>query len=222
MSFLLVLLLQFPTFERPVGINGEQIALLQREAEALVTHTVQSRKQFMQAETQPALNVRRDALSRGISTATELVNRTKMAFQKLSTGDQQNQATQIFFGSIQDRYRQLSSDAERLQFADYGRVRDRVLGTFEGNVAIYRIVAKSKSMSFDLNVESKPQEAAISYKRTGDPYKYHAKPTNSVVENLVYAVWRIRVQLSGYQDDEKDYDPWTQSDRTIRFELKRK
>ena len=70
-------------------------------------------------------------------------------------------------------------------------------------IAAYSSVANSGYMTFDVPVSSIPSGGIISYKRRGDPeYRFISNETNFTL-NLVRAVWFVRVQKDGCQDEKR-------------------
>lgn len=74
--------------------------------------------------------------------------------------------------------------------------------------------------TFNLRVISYPEGSAdVFYKRTGDQYKKHHEPTDTTIENLYYAVWKIKVSKPKCKSQEKDFDPFRTKDRVVIFNL---
>ena len=96
-------------------------------------------------------------------------------------------------------------------------VESKAIGGELTNVA-YRVSYDT----FNLKVVSAPEKGGdVFYKRTGDPYKKHHEPTDTKIENLYYAIWKIKVSKPkcSPQEQEKDFDPLRYQDRIVIFNL---
>jgi hypothetical protein len=94
-----------------------------------------------------------------------------------------------------------------------------VLRVFEQNATAYSLVADSKSLIFDLEVNSNPEGAAVSYRRRGDPFKGNSAPTNCVLKALPLAIWTIHFQLSGYKEQDIEFNAIVDRNRRITANL---
>ncbi len=104
----------------------------------------------------------------------------------------------------------------------YSPLAQVVLSAYEHNELAYDSVADSGSLYFDLRVESVPPGANISYRRRGDDqYKTSSQPTDSTVDNLPRAIWVIRFQLSGWHEQEVEFDPFTEKEYVVNAKLKK-
>jgi hypothetical protein len=90
------------------------------------------------------------------------------------------------------------------------------------NANAYDVVAETKSLIFTLEVFSSPREATISYRLRGGEYHYVEHDTDWKIENLPRAVYLVRVQKAGYEDQERPYDAIDSTIPSIKFDLKRK
>lgn len=86
----------------------------------------------------------------------------------------------------------------------------------------YALVADKESLTFDLEVESTPPGATISYHRRGDPYKENPSPTNAVINDLPYAIWIVRFQMPGYQEKEIEHDPFRERNHKMHWDLSKR
>jgi hypothetical protein len=99
--------------------------------------------------------------------------------------------------------------------------RESVFRTLEENAVAYEVVAQDGALTFDLEVNSVPPGAIVSYKRTGDPYQINPDPTNTTLKNLEFAIWIIRVHKPGYKDQEKIHDPLRDRNHVVYFSLEK-
>jgi hypothetical protein len=77
-------------------------------------------------------------------------------------------------------------------------------------------------MTFDLDIYSDPKGATISYAQRGEDYHPLDHETDWRIENLPRAVYSIRLQKPGYEDDIDTFDAINDSRTSISRTLKRK
>ncbi len=91
------------------------------------------------------------------------------------------------------------------------------------NELAFETASQSRSLVFDLRIESEPQGAKIAFKRRGDlTYEQNPDATNAIIDSLPLAIWRIKVSMAGFEESEIIHDPFRQKDHTIRVSLHRK
>jgi hypothetical protein len=103
--------------------------------------------------------------------------------------------------------------------AHYPAIAQSVLRALEQNELAYSIVADSGRLTFDLDVKSVPTGAVISYKRRGDDYRRNADPTDATIKALPYAIWVVQFQKTGYQNEEREHDPFREPNHVLTIEL---
>lgn len=99
---------------------------------------------------------------------------------------------------------------------------DAVIASILHNADAYDVVALSKAITFNLDVNSTPQGATISYRRRGEEFETLDRKTNSRIENITRAVYTIRLQMKGYEDVCTDFDAMNSTRSSVDLELKRK
>ena len=233
----LVLFLQVgpANFKEPVRVTEKQRAFLRGEARKVKEHLDRTKKALSALEKpvklKPGVIIKnfvqnfgdlKTTLSSNVSTASDATREAQSQFNALSENEGQKQAGDVFFGDILGRYSQLSRDIDGLEEKSYPAVKKNTILALELNAKAYETVADAGAETFDLEVDSFPQDAAVSYKRKGDPYKDHPRPTNTTIENLVYAVWTVRARKQGFQDQEKLHDPFNEKNHVVHFDLKQK
>lgn len=222
----LVLLLQVRvvTFEHPVKINREQVMLFTRRAQEVRELTRKTTLQLSATEKERNFSEFKDTLRRSVSVASNAVKMTSSVFTELSTNEEQKQAARVFFGDLTNLYTDVSEKISTLQPSDpsgYTTLRDATLWVLDHNALAYEVVARTELETFDLDVKSFPQDAVVSYRRRGDNYRVDDQ-TDTTLRNLACAIWIIRVHKDGFQDQEKEHDPFRNSNHVVFFQLKRK
>jgi hypothetical protein len=223
LSLACVLLLQVSSanLREPVKITTEQASLLRSEARSILTHAFKTREKLQATWEDKNFEVRKDVLLTSVSGASDSVSRVKSLFLNMSTGFQQRRSAEIFFNNISRRYEYVRGGISDWDAQKYTLVWESVFETFEQNASAYLAVADDGSLTFDLDVNSSPQEASVSYKLYGDSYKNHPNPTNTTIQNLEYATWIVRVHKEGYKDQEKTHDPSKEKNHVLYFILEK-
>jgi hypothetical protein len=116
-------------------------------------------------------------------------------------------------------WRSSSSASLKKNKATYTLSALAVFRAVEQNELAYTLVADTGTLTFDLEISSLPEGAAVSYRRRGDPYKGHPNPTNSVIKALPYAIWIVRLQKPGFRDQEVEHNPFTDRNHNVTVEL---
>jgi hypothetical protein len=80
-------------------------------------------------------------------------------------------------------------------------------------------VADHNTLVFDLNVETHPEGAVITYRREAEDFKTYENPSDTTIHNLVIASWLVHVELQGYKPVEKWHDAATNPDSKVVFFL---
>lgn len=219
----LALLLQIaPTgFTERASIAPEHAVLLLKEKDTLRARSEKARQIITALESKEDFGSLRETLITSVSEANTAVDHTQTDFLKISTGEPQREAAGFFFGDISARYKRLLERLPGLEKPQYAPARDAVFRTFDTNALAYATVAEEKSLTFDLDVRSEPQVGTVSYKRTGDQYRAHPDRTNTIIRNLVYAIWIVKVQKQDYKDQEQSHDPFREKNHVLVFILEK-
>jgi hypothetical protein len=220
-------------------VNPPQIRLLLGEAEKL-------RAKAKHLEDQLALGNKtadQDLLRSSLREASEDLNKTEETFKRKGVEQSSMQAVNAFFDDIrfdyQDALGTLGSkvagrgekDGQLLMRVSAARAGAppsgsgaslTVLKSIRHNANAYDIVANTKALTFTLEVYSEPDGATISYRRRGGEYHSVDHDTDWRIENLVRAVWQIRLQKPGFEDSEKDFDAIDSTGTSITIKLRRK
>jgi hypothetical protein len=94
-----------------------------------------------------------------------------------------------------------------------------VFSVFDIHVLAYSLAATTQSLMFNLDVTSYPEGATISYKRRGDDFKTNTNPTNCTLKSLPLAIWTIHFQLSGYKEQDRDFNPFIEQNHVLNVNL---
>jgi hypothetical protein len=223
-----------------VTVNPSQIELLREEADHLRAKERHLREQLASESS----NTHQVVLQTSLQDALTDLERTKNSFIGLQKGMEpaSRRAVYIFFDDIERTYvhaqeavvktsARLPRAQPRLMQVHYAftglayhldPAADAVLESIVHNEAAYDVVASSKLLTFTLEVDSKPKGATISYKLRGDDYHSLHHETDWRIENLPRAVYLVRVQKEGYEEQEKPFDAIKDTGTSISFDLKRK
>jgi hypothetical protein len=227
-----------------VAINPSQVQLLRREVIRLEAK-IQTLKENLKSEPQPLREPFVNELRNRVKDEIEALTLTESQFRKIGNENDTvvRAAAEAFFGDLRINYLEVlkglisakrSSSLTRFKVipaalgeeSKEGRVLPLavlgVLRPFELNQLAYNFVANNQTYWFDLDVKSFPQGASIRYRRRGEDYKPHSEPTNSRIKGLALAIWSVRFQLDGYQDQEVDYNPYVDSSGTVTVNLLRR
>jgi hypothetical protein len=222
-----------------LALNGSQTDLLRREAQRLGDR-IQLLKSGMshyekasnKRELEPGL---REYLNFEIAES----NKTQAEFIRMSPAEDERASAEIFFQDLRTGYHEaidlVQRSAATLQIFSASLIpvsddtQDRVsspllavaLRPFEENELAYNVVADSGSLTFDLEVDSDPPGATISYRRRGDQPRVNPNPTNSTVHSLPYAIWLVKFEKAGYTSIEREHDPFRESNHIIHVQMRR-
>jgi hypothetical protein len=207
-------------FAERVTINTAQADLLRAEAQLLSNRINQAAPQIRNLEASGTFGTLKTIFVTRASMEVNAVSQTRIAFVNLSQNAAQRQAAQVFFGDLIARYTTSSNAFKTFENAQYPRIRDNALQVIEDNKYAYSYVAMSGSLTFDLDVNSTPVGAAVSYRRAGDSYLPHPNPTATTVRNLTYAVWTVKARLAN-SEQEKEHNPYRESNHVVHFDFQR-
>ena len=212
----------------PAKINPDQAAILRAALPGLKAVTEKGKADIHEAEklhaarrlSFPAL---KEKMVQSLAAATDIVATTRGLFLESSKSAGVVAAARAFFDGLLAEYTEVSGKIQTLEFPGYPPVRERTLLALETPVLAYQRVASEGSLTFNLVVESTPPIAALSYRRTGEPYTQNPDPTDTTIWNLPYAIYIIRVQKPPeWADQEKPHDPFRDPNHKIHFDLARK
>jgi hypothetical protein len=230
----------YPT-SAEVQVNPSQIQFLRIAATGL-QNRLQALKASVAGEEEPLTKAAIGTLRNTLEAELEALKETEEKFRTLGNKSQdksQEEAAQVFFDDLRTGYtetlRDLSikrrassvprivaaSQTRELGGGKYPLTAQVVFRVFELNELAYDLVADSESMVFDLEVNSNPEGAAVSYRRRGDSYKQHQNPTNSIIKSLPLAIWTVRLQKQGYRDQKIDFNPFVERNRTVTVNLEK-
>ena len=205
-------------YAQPVAISPAQGKLLKDELDQSRQRSSRMSARLKVLEAENVLSGLGETLSTRAAEEASAVAKTRAAFLKLAETAPQRQGAQAFFNHFQVRYTALSGDVKQLTSSSYKQMRDRTLQLIDENQRAYEVVAAKESLTFNLEVRSTPGGASLAYKRTGDPYESHDRPTETTIENLIYAIWTVQATL-GSTRKEQTHDPYRASNHVLSFDL---
>jgi hypothetical protein len=231
----------YPT-SAEIQVDPSQVQLFRREALRLQTQLQTLRASVLGAgepPTKSTLAVLRSKVEAELDSVTSTEARFYELGGKSQFGDKsQSEAAKAFFDDIRIGYSEALSELSPKKraraeprimpasqkegpTARYPFTAQAVFRLFELNELAYTLVADTQTLVFDLDVNSTPEGAAVSYRRRGDPYKQHPNPTNSRIKSLPYAEWIVRFQKDGYRDQEIDFNPFVEPNRIVSVNLQK-
>lgn len=209
-------------FAAPVRISAAQAQLLNERAGAFESLAADTRTKATDLAGKSNLSEATYALHGGVNRATDAVESLKRDFEergaKGDSGDQRA-ATDIFFNSIEKNLKYADDFTNQYGMDRFSLAKDTTVAALNSTSSLFKVVAASGFLTFDLEVDSDPQDGDVSYKRTGESYTTYPKQTNTTIQNLAYAVWTVRVVKSGYQPQEKRHDPFRERNHLMHFTL---
>jgi hypothetical protein len=233
----------FPT-SAEVTIRPSQIQLLRGEA-ARLQDQIHALKATVEGEEEPLTAATMKVLTEALRTELKSLNSTEDKFRKLGDNSQSD-AIGVFFSDLRVGYSEVLDslgrkerkadaagtlvqaslsvlgDASSHQATRYALTSQAVFRPFEINELAYKLVADKESLTFNLEVNSNPEGATISYGRRGDvEYKQHPNPTNSTLKAPPLAIWTVRFQKQGFKDKTIEFDPFVEPNRVITAALEK-
>jgi len=222
--------LVYPTAAE-VRINPSQTQLL---SEALAVQArIQTLKSNLNKTPKPSRTQLIAILQKDLTEALQALERTEQSFVELGGNDSVLEAGKVFFADLKASYRQVIKDVAvttiqrndtafvKTGFVDqpYPLLAQGPLRVLEQNELAYSLVASKEDLTFNLEVGSVPAGATVFYRRRGDSERQNNKPTNSTIASLPYAIWLVRFHLDGYKDEEREHDPFRESNHVLNVEL---
>ena len=213
-------------------VNPSQIQLLLAEADRLRAKAKHLQEQLA-SDNKTGIQ---DLLRGSLLEANADLDKTEATFKQQGAEQPPVQEVDAFFDDIRFGYREAlgilrgevarEKDGQLLRVSA-GRARaplsaNLVLKSIRHNADAYDLVASAKALTFNLDVYSEPKGAAISYRRRGGEYRSVDHETDWRIENLVRAVWLIKLQKPGYKDAEKTFDAVDNTRTSITISLARK
>jgi hypothetical protein len=158
-------------------------------------------------------------MERGISIADGAKKDFQRAGGELATQDQAI-ASDFFFRGVTDNIRSRINSQKNARYIPHVDTSqwDSSRNALEDTSALFLNVASAQSLTFDLEIGSTPQNADVSYKRTGESYTHWSKVTDTTIPNLAYAVWTIRAARDK-DVQEKDHDPFQEKNHVVHFDF---
>jgi hypothetical protein len=176
-----------------------------------------------------------------VEEALKSVDESESKFKSLGSSSPEIDYAQVFFADIRLTYQvtlraipKTKSTAGTSTFlkpastgqrqnveGGYPGLAQVVLRAYEQNELAYDQVVETKSLLFNLDVESNPPGASVSIKRRGDSYKGISHETNTIIPELPLAIWMVRIAKPGYRAEEREHDPFRESNHVVYVELRR-
>jgi hypothetical protein len=227
----------YPT-SAEVAINPSQVQLFRTAALSLAKRLQELRgnARTLQAKGPEAVSAE---LRKALHRELDAVKQTSERFRALGGNAVLQESARIFFSDLSLSY--LNIDArlspERLGQAQGLRnfsnafaqapksnssgylAQEAVYRAAEQNELAYNIVANTGNLSFDLTVISAPTGATIRYGRRGDTLKEHTDPTKATIQSLPLAIWIIHFHKEGFQDQEREFNPFTEHEKLVDVTL---
>jgi hypothetical protein len=228
--------LVFPT-RAEVTVNPSQKQLLRREAKHVQERIQQLKSavlEYVQANREGAVS---PLLRRNLVESADAVRATQEEFLKLTTVEGQKANAEVFFEDLRRSYEAAISNFPRAtatlrRKGHLVRVSDRkknspepllslALRPMEQNELAYKVVADEGLLTFDLDVDSTPAGAAVSYHRKGDPPHPNPDPTRATIHSLPYAIWIVHFEKPGYKPEEREHDPFREINHVVHVDLQK-
>jgi hypothetical protein len=206
---------------KPIKITNNQVSVLRTAADVLNKRTSSVKFELAKLETKGPFDEAKSFLRSSVYESRKDLWSTRSAFEKYSKSARQREASNIFFGDLAIQYSQVDEILITVEKDEYQEIRERAFRLFEYNFLAYKAVAASQSLTFNLAVTSAPRkEASVYFRRKGEDYQKYSNNTDTTIPNLIYAVWYVRVELPGYESEEKQHDPYREPNHALYFDLK--
>jgi hypothetical protein len=226
-----------------VVIQPSQIQLFRTQALALAKRVqeLKGSARLLQSKGQGAISAE---LRKAVSIELAAIKQTDEAFRSLGGDAQLLETARVFFADLSLSYRKtqanLRADMVGPRKARKGSIlangffapeqsatgdavsylsQEALYRAAEQNELAYNLVANTGNLSFDLTIISSPSGAAIKYGRRGDELKDHADPTKAILQSLPLAIWRIHFHKEGFQDQEREFNPFTEHEKLVDVTL---
>lgn len=206
----------------PIALTSEQVLNLKNAADSLAMRKQVANSKFSGYEARGDVGQIRTTSLSTVAEAEREVKKMQEGFVKSFKTKEARQASRIFFGDILTRYSAGTETIRMFKANEYSLVRDSTFLLLDQNYMAYSKVAQQQSLTFNLQVQSNPPLASVSYKRRGDKYTIHPSLTDTSITNLVLAIWLVRVELQDHVPQEKEHDPFREENHVVSFALKHK
>jgi hypothetical protein len=221
-----------------VTVNPSQIQLLLAAADRLKAKAEHLNQQ-LNSENMAA---NQSLLRNNVQEAVADLDKTEKSYKQEGLDQSSSRAVNIFFDDIRINYgealKTLANESAKAPLtrpglehvsAAIGGPSPRlnlpskaVLASILHNAKAYSLVASSGLITFNLDVNSDPKGASVSYRQRGGEYHTWDRETDSTIENLPRAVYLIRLQKQGYEDQEVTFDAMESTKGDIHVQLVRK
>jgi hypothetical protein len=233
---------QYPSQVR-VSITPSQVQLFRTEALALARRLqeLKGNARVLQSKGQEAIKAE---LTKAVYRELDAIKQTNDAFRALSGDAKLLETGRVFFSDLSVSYVRVEANlrpnvrriADQLPSVANGFFappqaptgesvsyleQEAVYRAAEQNELAYNLVANTGNLSFDLTLVSNPAGATIKYGRRGDVLKAHADPTKATLQSLPLAIWIIQFHKEGFQDQEREFNPFTENEHLVDVTLQR-
>jgi hypothetical protein len=217
-------------------INISQAQLLRKEAARLQERIQSLKAAISNFEVANRKGEVTPLLRENLRAAMAALGTTQAEFVELAAARDQTANAEIFFSDLRTSYEDALAEVEKgsahpsamgflllVANESYGRSTDALVAAalrpLEQNELAYSVVANAGSLTFDLEVDSNPPGATVSYHRRGDQPHAHPNPTNSTIHSLPYAIWITRFEKPGYRAEEREHDPFRELNHVVNVQL---
>jgi hypothetical protein len=219
-----------------VAVSASQSQLLRREAIQLQARIQQVKSKVFEYEAGNHRGTLTPLLRTALIDSVSALRVTQDEFLKLGTTKEQRPNAEVFFSDLGQSYQaaisQMSHSASAAtQQGRLIRVSDDkkraeplvalALRPMEQNELAYKVVADEGSLVFDLEVDSTPEGAAVTYFRKGDQPRANPDPTRSTIHSLPYTIWIVHMEKPGYRPEDREHDPFREPNHVIHVDLQK-
>jgi hypothetical protein len=206
-------------FPRPVRISAEQSSILVTARNAFSPRAAKIREMLFSLGSGVAADrPTKIPLSEALADERDAVSRVATVFGAASSTGDERAAADVFFGDFVRRYDRSSKQFATLKYDELERFRQDTFGLLDDTANAYEEVRAFNSLTFDLDVNSTPPQADVSFRRVGDSYTKHPDRTTTTIKNLVFAVWFVRAELN-QKNQEKEHNPFRQPNHVVHFDF---
>jgi hypothetical protein len=230
---------EFPSGVK-VAISPSQVQLFRSEAQALAKRLqeLKGNENVLESKGPQAAN---QELRSAVRREMDALKSTDEKFRSLGLSTDLSRIATVFFADLELSYSRTEAmlagrasqargggaielaffrpgqGQQRIPLSRYAR--EAVYRAAEDNELAYNQVAETGDMSFSLRVVSSPAGATISYARRGDSLQDYQDPTSATIPSLPLAIWRIHFHKTAYQDQEREFNPFTEHERSVDVTL---
>jgi len=220
-----------------ITVNLDQKQLLRREAKRIqgrIQELKSTVSEYVRASHERAVT---PLLRQTLLDSLAALKATEAEFTKLTSEQGQQPNASIFFDDLRRSYEgviphletskaELGGTAQLRPASEKARPSTEsllalALRPMEQNELAYKVVAEEGSLTFDLEVDSTPEGARVSYFRRGDPPRSSPNQTRVTIPKLPYAIWVVRFEEPGYKTEEREHDPWREPNHVVHVDLQK-